>query len=163
MSHLSLTDRGVLIDGQGRCHSIGVILDGRACGAENPARGSRFNNAVRYLESPAPPAVVVVYSADGGIDILPRLRPRVMQSTVRQAVERYLNLATRGEYQFGRAEAWDQVWRLRFYLSEDQCRLVNEARAALDRWDEEHDLIRMIEQPLVPNLEMNETYPPRFT
>jgi hypothetical protein len=35
-------DGGVLVDGQGCCHAIGVILDGQACGGEDPARGSRF-------------------------------------------------------------------------------------------------------------------------
>jgi hypothetical protein len=151
-------DGGVLVDEQGYCHAIGVILDGRACGGENPARGSRFNNAVRYLESPAPLAVVVVYSADGGIDILPRLRPRVRQTTVQHAVKRYLSLATPGQHQPGRSDAWDQVKRLRFYLSDDQCRVANEARAALDRWDQEQGHLRIIEQPLTPDPEMNEMY-----
>jgi hypothetical protein len=158
LRQLTSMDGGLLIDNQGRCHAIGVILDGRACGAEDPARGSRFNNAVRYLESAAPQAVVVVYSADGGVDILPRIRPRMRQSAVQSAVERYLSLATPGQYQSGRADAWDQVKRLKFYLSEDQCQIVNEARAAMDRWDKEHDHIRVIEQPLAPNLDMNETY-----
>jgi hypothetical protein len=158
LRQLTSMDGGVLIDSQGCCHAIGVVLDGRACGAEDPARGSRFNNAVRYLESAAPRAVVVVYSADGGIDILPRIRPRMRQSTVQAAVERYLSLAAPGQHQSGRADAWDRVKRLKFYLSEDQCRIVNEARAALDRWDEEHGHIRVIEQPLAPNPDMNETY-----
>jgi hypothetical protein len=159
LRQLTAMDGGVLIDSQGHCHAIGVILDGRACGAEDPARGSRFNNAVRYLESEAPQAVVVVYSADGGIDILPRIRSRVKRSVVQQVVEQYLSLATTpGKYQFGRAEAWDRVSQLRFYLSEDQCRLVNEARAALDRWDEENGHMRIIEQPFSPNPEMNDTY-----
>src|SRR5262249_55085936 len=60
LSQLTSMDGGVLVDGQGYCHAIGVILDGRACGGEDPARGSRYNNAVRYLQSEAPPAVVVV-------------------------------------------------------------------------------------------------------
>ena len=158
LSQLTSMDGGVLVDSQGRCHAIGVILDGRACGGEDPARGSRFNNAIRYLEGGAPQAVVVVYSADGGIDILPYLRPRVKPSTVQGAVGKYLDLATPGERQSGRADAWDQVKRLKFYLSEDQCRLLNEARAALDRWDEEHDHFRAIEPELAPNPDMNETY-----
>jgi len=151
-------DGGVLVDKEGNCHAIGVILDGRACGGEDPARGSRFNSAVRYLESGTPQAVVVVYSADGGIDILPRIRPRVKRSTVLAAVQTYLSLATPGERQSGRPNAWDQVKRLKFYLSEEQCRQLNEARAALDRWDEEHGHIRIIEPVFAPDSAMNETY-----
>jgi hypothetical protein len=158
LSQLTSMDGGVLVDGQGYCHAIGVILDGRACGSEDPARGSRYNNAVRYLESEAPPAVVVVYSADGGIDILPRIRPRMKRSWVQDAVEKYLSFATPGEPQSGRSDAWDQVKMLKFYLSAEQCRRLNEARAALDRWDQEHDRIRVIEPELAPNPDMNETY-----
>ena len=158
LSQLTSMDGGVLIDSQGYCHAVGVILDGQACGGEDPARGSRYNNAVRYLESEAPQAVVVVYSADGGIDVLPRIRPRVKQSRVQQAVDQYLSLATPGKRQSGRADAWEQVRRLMFYLSEDQCRVLNEARAALNRWAEEHDYFVEIVQPLAPNPDMNGTY-----
>lgn len=158
LRQLTSMDGGVLVDTQGQCHAIGVILDGQACGGENRARGSRFNNAVRYLQSDAPPAVVVVYSADGGIDILPRIRPRVRRSTVQGAVEKYLSLATPGDYPSGRYDAWEQVKGLKFYLSDDQCRLLNEARAALDRWAEEHSYFREIAPDLAPNPAMNETY-----
>jgi hypothetical protein len=157
LRQLTSMDGGVLVDGQGYCHAIGVILDGRACGGEDPARGSRFNSAIRYLESGAPPAVVIVYSADGGIDILPRLRPRVKRSTVQQAVDAYLSVATPGKHPSGRSDAWDQVKRLQFYLSEDQCRRLNEAREGVDRWDEEHGNLRVIESPLAPNPDMNDS------
>ena len=158
LRQITSMDGGVLVDVQGYCHAIGVILDGQACGGEDPARGSRFNNAVRYLESSAPPAIVVVYSADGSIDILPRLRRRVMRSTVQRAVENYLSLATPGKRQSGRTDAWDRVKALQFYLSEEECRLLNQARAALNRWNEEHDRFILIEQELTPNPGMNETY-----
>jgi hypothetical protein len=50
------------------------------------------------------------------------------------------------------------VKRLQFYLSEEQCDQINKARAALDRWDQEHDRIRVIEPALAPNSAMDETY-----
>jgi hypothetical protein len=158
LRQITSMDGGVLVDVQGYCHAIGVILDGQACGAEDPARGSRFNNTVRYLESGAPSAIVVVYSADGDIDILPRLRPRVGRSVVLQAVERYLSLSTPGARQSGRVDAWDRVKQLQFYLSEEQCRHLNESRAALNRWNEEHDRFILIERELAPNPDMNEAY-----
>jgi hypothetical protein len=158
LRQLTSMDGGVLIDGQGYCHAIGVIVDGQACGDEDPARGSRYNNAVRYLHSEAPQAVVVVYSADGGIDILPYLRRRVKQSTVQQAMDKYLSLATPGERQSGRADAWDQVIQLNFYLSEDQCRLLNEAKEAVEQWNEEHNDFREIVTPFAPDPDMNESY-----
>jgi hypothetical protein len=158
LRQITSMDGGVLIDVQGYCHAFGVILDGRACGGEDPARGSRYNNAVRYLESGVPQAIVIVYSADGGIDILPRIRRRVRRSTVQQAVDKYLSLATPGRRQSGRADAWEQVRRLKFYLSEDQCRLLNEAKEAVEQWNEEHGYFREIVSPLAPDPDMNETY-----
>jgi hypothetical protein len=158
LRQLTSMDGGVLVDSQGSCHAVGVILDGKACGGENPARGSRFNNAVRYLKSPAPPAVVVVYSADGGIDILPRLQPRVKRSTVEQAVERYLNLAASGKHPSGRPNYWRHVEQLEFYLSSEQCQRLNEAQAALRQSDEDRGYITVVEPPLTPNPDMNENY-----
>ncbi|MFF7888705.1 hypothetical protein ACH40F_47960 [Streptomyces sp. NPDC020794] len=71
LDQLTNMDGGVLLDPQGRCHAIGVILDGAARENGDPARGSRLNNAVRYLSSGVPPAVVLCYSSDGDITILP--------------------------------------------------------------------------------------------
>jgi hypothetical protein len=72
---LTAMDGAVLLDLQGQCHAIGVILDGQAMGWGDPARGSRFNNAQRYLDTNPPPAVIVIYSTDGGIDVLPKAIP----------------------------------------------------------------------------------------
>lgn len=71
MARLTAMDGGVLVDRHGRCHAIGVIPDGPAGGAGDPSRGSRYNNPLRYLRNAAtPPAVVIVYSADGSVDVL---------------------------------------------------------------------------------------------
>lgn len=66
-------DGAVLIDTSGRCHAIGVILDGRVReGIGSPARGARYNSAVRYVDSAGEPAVAVVVSEDGTIDVVRR-------------------------------------------------------------------------------------------
>ncbi|GAA2677923.1 MULTISPECIES: hypothetical protein [Actinosynnema] len=59
-AQLTNMDGGVLVDAQGNCHAIGVILDGAANGRGSAARGSRCNNAIRYLGGSPRPAVVVV-------------------------------------------------------------------------------------------------------
>jgi hypothetical protein len=51
LEQLTGMDGGVLIDPQGHCHAIGVILDGAASQNGDPSRGSRYNNAVRYIDS----------------------------------------------------------------------------------------------------------------
>ena len=63
-------DGAVLLDPEGYCYSIGVILDGRASGRGNSARGARYNSAVRYVESSPYPCLVVVVSEDGMVDVL---------------------------------------------------------------------------------------------
>jgi hypothetical protein len=63
-------DGAVMLDPQGYCYSIGVILDGKASGRGNSTRGARYNSAIRYVESSAFPTLVVVVSEDGMVDVM---------------------------------------------------------------------------------------------
>ena len=63
-------DGAVLLDPQGYCYSIGVILDGKASGHGNGTRGARYNSAIRYVDSSAFPCLVVVVSEDGMVDVM---------------------------------------------------------------------------------------------
>ncbi len=63
-------DGAVLLDPEGYCYSIGVILDGLATGNGNGARGARYNSAVRYVESSAYSCLALVVSEDGLVDVL---------------------------------------------------------------------------------------------
>jgi len=63
-------DGAVLLDTGSTCHAIGVILDGVASVRGDPARGARFNSAVRYVRSVQHPCLVAVVSEDGGTDLL---------------------------------------------------------------------------------------------
>ncbi|GAB3638792.1 hypothetical protein GCM10027422_43820 [Hymenobacter arcticus] len=63
-------DGAVLLDPEGYCYSIGVILDGKASGHGTSTRGARYNSAVRYVESSPYPCLVVVVSEDGMVDVL---------------------------------------------------------------------------------------------
>ncbi len=63
-------DGAVLLDPDGYCYSIGVILDGKATGNGDSARGARYNSAVRYVASSAHPCMAIVVSEDGLLDVL---------------------------------------------------------------------------------------------
>ena len=63
-------DGAVLLDPEGYCYSIGVILDGRASGRGDSARGARYNSALRYVESSEYPCIAVVVSEDGLVDVI---------------------------------------------------------------------------------------------
>jgi hypothetical protein len=72
---LSSIDGAVLIDQYACCHAIGVILDGVASDLGSPARGARYNSAVRYLEyarSQEHLCIAIVVSDDGTADLLPK-------------------------------------------------------------------------------------------
>jgi hypothetical protein len=159
LRQLTAMDGAVLIDPQGKCHAIGAILDGQAAGKGDPARGSRFNNAVRYLNSSPPSAIIVVYSADGSVDILPQLHLRQKRSMVDAAVQRYLDVAAQRppdtKQVYG---AWDLLEKLNFYLSSEQCKKVNEARRGIDAWEEVNSTMRLIKRDLVPQPDMNDSY-----
>jgi len=70
MKSASSIDGAILVDVSGRCHGIGVILDGEAKAPPNPERGARYNSAVRYCGS-RKGCVAVVISDDGSVDVLP--------------------------------------------------------------------------------------------
>ncbi|MCC3154896.1 diadenylate cyclase [Hymenobacter sp. BT770] len=63
-------DGAVLLDPEGYCYSIGVILDGRASGRGDSTRGARYNSALRYVESSDYPCLAVVVSEDGLVDVI---------------------------------------------------------------------------------------------
>ena len=159
MEYLTNMDGGVLIDPQGHCHAIGVILDGTAMGNGDPTRGSRYNNAVRYLDSNPPPAVVLCYSSDGDITILPALKPRRRRSEIETFVQRYVMACSASPPQEQVAAAiGERINDLRFYLSEEQCARINQARADLNTWREANGGVVQIRPDLIPDPAMNDEY-----
>ena len=68
--HVSRIDGSVLVDPDGMCHAIGVVLDGRARSDCLPARGARYNSAVRYVHGAAVGRLAVVVSDDGTVDVI---------------------------------------------------------------------------------------------
>jgi hypothetical protein len=73
LRRVTSVDGAVLLDAEGRCHAVGVILDGRAAARGRPARGARYNSAVRYVTDASAPTLAVVISEDGRVDVLPEL------------------------------------------------------------------------------------------
>jgi DNA integrity scanning protein DisA with diadenylate cyclase activity len=63
-------DGAVLIDPRGTCFAIGAILDGLATERGDSSRGSRYNSALRYVETARYPTLAIVVSEDGYIDLL---------------------------------------------------------------------------------------------
>jgi hypothetical protein len=73
---LTNIDGAVLLDVDGKCHAIGVILDGRVGIQEtiigNRGRGARYNSAVRYAaDETCPRCLIIVRSEDGMLNFIP--------------------------------------------------------------------------------------------
>ena len=156
---LGRVDGAVLLGPDGRCHAFGVILDGTANGQGDPARGSRFNSAVRYQNSADAGSIVIVVSDDGTVDLIPRLRPRVRREHVEEAVRAFLACGE-GEQLVGGefTRTHNLVKSFAFYLDDEQCRTVNK------HYDVEMDRqfkaggTRFSQTPLQPHPDMNESY-----
>ncbi|MEU8717570.1 diadenylate cyclase [Streptomyces sp. NPDC048663] len=159
LTQLTDMDGAVLLDPRGDCHAIGVILDGVAKGEGDPARGSRLNNAVRYLGGGRPATIVIVYSADGGIEILPALHPRVRKSDVSHTVAAYTHLAIQRPPELERINRlWKRVKDFEFYLSDSQCAALNATRHALEEWRMENMQLTIREPELHPHAKMDDSY-----
>lgn len=63
-------DGAVLLGVDGRCHAVGVILDGTASERGTMSRGSRYNSSVRYIDSQAGTAIAIVVSEDKYVDLI---------------------------------------------------------------------------------------------
>ena len=152
-------DGAVILGRDGRCYAFGVILDGTAEGRGDPARGSRFNSAVRYQSTTDTGSMLVVISDDGTVDLLPQLRPRVHRDDVEEAVRAFSACCEAAEVdgeEFARTR--DRVKSLAFYLDDAQCHLVNELYESemQRRWKTSGT--RLGARPLTPNPDMDESY-----
>ncbi|MGC8964413.1 MAG: diadenylate cyclase [Brevinematia bacterium] len=63
-------DGAIIIDTDGICYGIGVILDGDVSSVENPSRGARYNSCLRYIETRNNKSIAIVASDDGMIDVV---------------------------------------------------------------------------------------------
>jgi len=162
LASMSSIDGAILLDPQGCCHAVGVILDGVAVANHgDPSRGARFNSAVRYHQSmPHNTCVIVVVSEDGMINLLPKLRRQVDRDSVEQAL-RDLDWGLFNQVAIVDLIALDRrVQSLAFYLSEEQADRVNALRAAIAELPEyqgsaEH---RFDTKPLARDPELDDSY-----
>ena len=153
LARVSGIDGSIIVDPQGVCHAIGVILDGEAVREGSPARGSRFNSARRYVQTHHKRRLAIVVSDDRTVDVLPLLRAQLRRSDVEKNVAA-LNLATLENYHAPRS--WLDAHR--FYLSGPQCATANQA---LDRIENLPTVMRQIvilTRRFVPDAEMNDSY-----
>lgn len=154
---LTAIDGAVLLGTDGLCHAIGVILDGEATDAGDPARGARFNSAVRYVSTPGRAALAIVISEDGSFDVLPLRRQRVLRSDVSAALEALRRLSE-DQNRRDLPEVREQLERYRFYLSGDQCIEANNLLLALEKAVVADGDLWVVVPKFAPSPEMDDSY-----
>lgn len=157
ISRTTSIDGAVLVDLDGTCHAIGVILDGQAHRHCTPSRGARYNSAVRYAYGRTD-CMVVVKSEDGMVNLFPSLRPQISRGDLNAALNRLRAQAaakvTDGA-ELNQAMHW--LSDHRFYLSATQCAEVNRLneegakRLPSDAW-------RIVYKAFQAADEMNDSY-----
>ena len=127
-------DGAVLLGIDGTCYAIGVILDGRASQHGTPARGARFNSAVRYIDSNEHPCLALVISEDGTVDLVPDLMPHdqlpvLMESLAAlRAIAQAKNIEQKKFHQL-----MDWFDSHRFYLGPEICAELNSLQAEIQK------------------------------
>ncbi|MBN1210722.1 MAG: diadenylate cyclase [Myxococcaceae bacterium] len=158
LSRLARIDGAILFDSHGVCHAFGVILDGSAKeGLGDPSRGSRFNSAVRYVESSEFNCMAVVISDDGIVNIIPEMPSVISRRALTQRIEQLSQLAHQESPSlmlFSRVIEW--LDRRRFYLDQEACDVVNYCVAEINKRLEE--AFRRNVEAFEPTPELDETY-----
>lgn len=153
LKQASAIDGSILMDPQGYCHAIGVILDGMANDQCTPSRGSRFNSAVRYIRSGTVRRLAIVVSEDRTVDIFPQVRLR--QS--RKELDGYVRAFTAASvHNYHASMNW--LHSRQFYLNAEQCADINTALARLAALPQDVGEIRFLRSPFSVDPEFDESY-----
>jgi DisA bacterial checkpoint controller nucleotide-binding len=151
-------DGAVLLDPASTCHAIGVILDGLATPDGTPARGARYNSALRYVATRKDlPTLAVIVSEDGYVTMHPTLRPRVRQSDVAAVLARVEELVKEPDEK-GIHSVREKLLAYRFYFDAAACERINRAMAAYKRVYMAARRVWIVDRPFEPDPRMNASY-----
>lgn len=119
----------------------------------SPARGSRYNSALRYVNSAGARRLAVVISDDRTIDIVPLLKPQIQKSEIEKHI---VELESAPADAYHSAQNW--LNEHRFYLNEEQCVRINRALERLDSLPKEVREIRYITSRFQANPDLDDSY-----
>lgn len=158
LCNLTPIDGAVVLDPEGTCYAIGAILDGMATEEGNPARGARYNSAVRYIATSKHPCITIVISEDGGVDFIPDLKPAIKQSDIKKAIQELHDIRlgnTIDLHKYNKTMDW--LSDHRFYMLSSHCCDINELKASIDERIQAEDPTagRIIQSDFTQNPAMN--------
>jgi hypothetical protein len=162
MQQITSIDGAVLMDRDCTCHAMGVILDGMATKRGNPARGARYNSAIRYFEScnTETSLAIVIVSEDGMINLIPDLKPQIKHSLIMNKIEEFKRLFDMNEYDHKSfCQLQHYFENCEFYLSQYECEEINLFKNKIEeKFASQLPNFRIIRHDLKPNDLMNESY-----
>lgn len=154
VEQVSGIDGAILVDPRGTCWALGVILDGVATKEGNPARGARFNSATRYHAAQGQSrTLILVISEDRSVDMLPTLRPQIAPSSIERRMAR-LRQCTFNNFHTTRNWLKEHA----FYLTPDQCRIVNDEIARIESEPRDPRLLHIATRKFEPHPDMDDSY-----
>jgi len=153
LHRVSGIDGSILLDPAGHCFAIGVVLDGIATDDCLPARGSRYNSALRYVGGATAARMAIIVSDDKTVDIVPFLRPQISKQEIEARIQSFEKAST-DDYHA------DQSWldKHRFYLKEPEIRRINAVLDRLNNADRDVGEIRYLVARFVASSEVNDSY-----
>ncbi|HEX7965306.1 MAG TPA: hypothetical protein VF651_06275 [Gammaproteobacteria bacterium] len=146
-------DGSILLDPDLNCHAVGVILDGPSHPRCTPARGSRYNSAIRYVYAEEKKRLAIVLSEDRTFEFIPLLRAQVNREQFEEQVGA-LERADLNSYNGPRLWLDDH----RFYATRDQCARINAALDRIENLPKDVGEIVLITNRFQADPEMNESY-----
>ncbi|HEJ7834978.1 hypothetical protein QZP90_17115 [Serratia marcescens] len=146
-------DGTILLDPNGFCHAIGIILDGEASDECTPSRGSRYNSGVRYVQMSSLHRLAIVVSDDRTVDIIPPIKRLCSRTRIEQCVVT-LEAATLDNYHDSRNWLDDH----RFYINAEQCARINAVIDRLDAVPKQVGLIYFGTERFEVDSDMDESY-----
>jgi hypothetical protein len=157
LRNLTPIDGAVILNPKGTCYAIGAILDGMATPAGDPGRGSRYNSAIRYIETSTHPCMAIVISEDGGIDFIPNLRPPLKRSQIDNAISTLRQVFSQELIDLRRYnQTMDWLVKHNFYLLPNDCTELNDLSASIENRvrSENPNAIRIVFGEFSPHPEM---------
>jgi hypothetical protein len=153
LHRVSGIDGSILLDPAGRCFAIGVILDGIATEECVPARGSRYNSALRYVGGAPVPRMAIVVSEDKTVDLVPFLRPPISRQELDARIQSFEKASTEDYHA-------DQNWLddRRFYIREPEAIRINAVLDRLNKVPRDMGEIRYLVAPFEPSSEADDSY-----
>jgi hypothetical protein len=153
LHRVSGIDGSILLDPAGQCFAIGVILDGIATTDSSPARGSRYNSALRYVGGASIARLAIVVSEDRTVDLVPLLRPQISKHELEERIRAFEKAST-DDYHA------DQSWlnARRFYIREPEAKRINSVLEALNALPREVGEIRYLVEPFQASSDADDSY-----